>query len=163
MCAVLNQWVNSYKRLVPGYEAPCYIAWSMRNRSALIRVPVYYPGKEYATRLELRNPDPACNPYLSLAVMLHAGLDGIEQKMPLGAPMDKNLYHLTSTERRDLGITSIPDSLGEAIHIAEKSDLIRRALGEHVFSRFIELKKQDWENYRMRVSPYELETLLPIL
>jgi glutamine synthetase len=163
MSAVLNQWVNSYKRLVPGYEAPCYIAWSLRNRSALIRVPVYHPGKEYATRLELRNPDPACNPYLSFAVMLHAGLDGIEQKMPLGPAMDKNLYHLTSRERADLGIKSIPDSLGRAIDLAENSDLLRRALGDHVFSRFIELKNKEWDNYRVQVTPYELNTLLPIL
>lgn len=163
MSAVLNQWVNSYKRLVPGYEAPCYIAWSLRNRSALIRVPVYHPGKEYATRLELRNPDPACNPYLSFAVMLHAGLDGIEKKMPLEPAMDKNLYDLTARERMDLGIKSIPDSLGRAIDLAENSDLLRRALGDHVFHRFIELKSAEWDQYRMQVSPFEVQTMLPIL
>lgn len=163
MSPVFAQWVNSYKRLVPGYEAPVYIAWSKRNRSALIRVPVYHPGKENATRAELRCPDPACNPYLTFAVMLQAGLEGIEKQYSLPEPMDKNLYHLSSSERKELGIESLPDSLGEAVLVAEQSELIKRALGEHVFTRFIELKKKEWENYRIQLTKYELDNLLPIL
>ncbi|MFH1563751.1 MAG: glutamine synthetase family protein [Nitrospirota bacterium] len=157
------QWVNSYKRLVPGYEAPVYIAWSQRNRSALIRIPVYHPGKEQATRCELRCPDPACNPYLTFAVMLAAGLDGIEKGYELPEPMDKNLYHLTDEERKEAGIESLPHSLGEAISLAENSELVRTALGEHVFNRFIQLKKWEWEEYRIQVTQYELEKFLPIL
>jgi len=163
MSAIFAQWVNSYKRLVPGYEAPVYIAWSMRNRSALIRVPLYHPGKENATRCELRCPDPACNPYLTFAVMLHAGLDGIEKKYDISEPMEANLYHLTEKERKELGIESLPDSLGEAVDVMENSELVRRALGDHIFSRFIELKKREWEEYRIQVNQYELDKLLPIL
>ncbi|MBN2097582.1 MAG: glutamine synthetase [Candidatus Omnitrophica bacterium] len=163
MSPVFAQWVNSYKRLVPGYEAPVYIAWSKRNRSALIRVPGYHPGKEKAIRAELRCPDPACNPYLTFAVMLHAGLEGIEKGYKLPEPMEKNLYHLSSAERKELGIESLPDSLGEAVLIAEESSLIKKALGEHVFTRFIELKKKEWEDYRIQITKYELERLLPVL
>jgi len=163
MSAIFAQWINSYKRLVPGYEAPVYIAWSKRNRSALIRVPMYYPGEEKATRIELRCPDPACNPYLTFAVMLHAGLDGIEHNFKITEPMEQNLYHLSQKERKSLGIQSLPDSLGEAISLTEKSDFVRKALGEHVFSRFVEQKKKEWENYRIHLTKYELEKLLPIL
>jgi glutamine synthetase len=163
MSAVFAQWVNSYKRLVPGYEAPVYIAWSRRNRSALIRVPVYHPGREKATRAELRCPDPACNPYLTFAVMLQAGLEGIEKDYKLPQPMEKNLYHLSSEERKELGIKSLPDSLGEAVLIAEQSEIIKKALGNHVFTRFIELKKKEWEDYRIQLTKYELDNLLPIL
>lgn len=163
MSCVFAQWVNSYKRLVPGYEAPVYIAWSNRNRSALIRVPVYYPGKEQSTRAELRCPDPACNPYLAFAVMLHAGLDGIEKGYELPDPMEKNLYHLTNEERKTEGIESLPGSLGEAISITENSELIRKALGEHIFTRFIKLKKQEWEEYRIQVTQYEIDKYLSIL
>ena len=163
MSAIFAQWINSYKRLVPGYEAPVYIAWSNRNRSALIRVPVYHPGKENATRAELRCPDPACNPYLTFAVMLHAGLDGIEKGYDLPEPMEKNLYHLNEEERKGLGIEALPDSLGAAINITEQSELVKRALGEHVFSRFIELKKREWEDYRIQLTRYEMERFLPIL
>jgi len=160
---IFAQWVNSYKRLVPGYEAPVYIAWSERNRSALVRVPVYHPGKEQATRAELRCPDPACNPYLAFAVMLHAGLEGIEKGYDILEPMEKNLYHLSDKEREELGIKSLPSSLGEAIQITEKSDLVKKALGEHVFSRLIELKKKEWNEYRTQVTKYELDSLLSIL
>lgn len=163
MSAVFAQWVNSYKRLVPGYEAPVYIAWSNRNRSALIRVPAYHPGREDATRAELRCPDPACNPYLTFATMLNAGLEGIEKNYVLSDPMEKNLYHLSADERKKFGIESLPDSLGEAVLIAEKSELIRKALGEHVFNRFIGLKKKEWEDYRIQLTKYELDNLLPIL
>ena len=109
------QWVNSYKRLVPGFEAPVYVAWSQRNRSALVRIPLYKPGSEQATRAEIRCPDPACNPYLTFAALLHAGLEGIEQGYELPPPMETNLYHLTAEERRERGIVSLPETLGEAI------------------------------------------------
>ncbi|MFH1857200.1 MAG: glutamine synthetase family protein [Candidatus Omnitrophota bacterium] len=163
MSAIFAQWVNSYKRLVPGYEAPVYIAWSRRNRSALIRVPMYHPGNENATRAELRCPDPACNPYLTFAVMLNAGLDGIEKNYKLQDPMEQNLYHLSNEERAKLGIESLPDSLGEAVSISEKSDLVKKALGDHVFTRLMELKKKEWEDYRIQLTKYEMDNLLPIL
>jgi glutamine synthetase len=161
--AIFAQWINSYKRLVPGYEAPVYIAWSRRNRSALIRVPEYHPGKEKATRAEFRPPDPACNPYLTFAAMLQAGLEGIEKNYELSEPIEKNLYHLTAEERQKMGVESLPDSLGEAIAITEGSELVKRALGEHVFNRFVSLKKKEWENYRIQLTRYELDKLLPIL
>ncbi|MGA1841936.1 MAG: glutamine synthetase family protein [bacterium] len=163
MSSVFAQWINSYKRLVPGYEAPVYIAWSKRNRSALIRVPMYHPGMEKATRAELRCPDPACNPYLTFAAMLHTGLEGIEKKYPLPEPMEKNLYHLLPEERREAGVDSLPDSLGEAISITANSDLMKNILGEHVFSRFIALKRNEWEDYRIQLTQYELNKLLSIL
>jgi glutamine synthetase len=163
ICSVFAQWVNSYKRLVPGYEAPVYISWSRRNRSALIRVPVYHPGKEKATRAEFRSPDPACNPYLTFAVMLASGLEGIEKEYQLSEPIEKNLYHLSDEERKALGVDSLPDSLGNAIAITEKSEIVRRTLGEHIFTRFIELKKKEWEEYRVQVSEYEIKKYLPIL
>ncbi|MFH1189591.1 MAG: type I glutamate--ammonia ligase [Candidatus Omnitrophota bacterium] len=163
MCAIFAQTTNSYKRLVPGYEAPVYIAWSRRNRSALIRVPLYYPGKEKATRCEFRACDPACNPYLTFAAMLHAGLDGIEKKYKAPKPMDTNLYHLSDAERKESGIETLPDNLGQAVGIAEKSELIKKVLGSHIFSRFIELKKREWDEYRIQVTQYELEKYLPVL
>jgi glutamine synthetase len=163
MSLVLAQTVNSYKRLVPGYEAPVYIAWSRRNRSALIRVPHYHPGQEKATRAELRCPDPACNPYLAFAVMLQAGLDGIEKGYELEDPMEQNLFDLDYDERRRLGIQSLPGSLGEALLAAEDSEFLLKALGEHVFTRLIDLKRREWDEYRTQVSPWELEKYLPVL
>jgi glutamine synthetase len=161
--ALFAQWVNSYKRLVPGYEAPVYVAWSRRNRSALIRVPLYHPGKEQATRCEISSPDPACNPYLCFAALLAAGLDGIEKGYELPEPMEKNLYHLSPDERRRLGIEQLPETLGEAIEIAAESELILKTLGEHTFTRFVEIKRQEWEDYRSQLSQWELERYLPIL
>jgi glutamine synthetase len=163
ICAIFAQWVNSYKRLVPGYEAPVYIAWSRRNRSALIRVPEYHPGKEKATRAEFRPPDPACNPYLTFAAMLQAGLEGIEKDYELPEPIEKNLYGLSPEERQKMVIESLPDSLGEAVGVLERSELARSVLGEHVFSRFVALKKKAWEDYRIQLTKYELDNLLPIL
>jgi glutamine synthetase len=163
ICSIFAQWVNSYKRLVPGYEAPVYIAWSQRNRSALIRVPYYHPGKEKATRIEFRSPDPACNPYLTFAAMLHAGLEGIEKKYSLPDPIDRNLYELPEEERKSMGVDSLPDSLGHAIAIAENSELVKKILGPHIFPRYIELKKKEWEEYRVQVTEYELKKYLPIL
>jgi glutamine synthetase len=163
MSALFAQWVNSYKRLVPGYEAPVYIAWSRRNRSALVRVPVYHPGKEQATRCELRCPDPSCNPYLTFAALLHAGLEGIEKGYELPPPMETNLYDLTADERARLGIEQLPETLGEAIGEMAKSELMLKALGEHVFTRYVDLKRAEWEDYRVQVSPWELERYLSIL
>ncbi len=160
---VLNQWVNSYKRLVPGYESPVYICWAMRNRSALVRVPIYKPGKENATRVELRSPDPACNPYLAFSCMLNAGLKGIEEGYKLPKPTETDVYHLTHEERIGMEIESLPGSLIEAIEIAEQSEFLRDALGEHVFKELLLSKKTEWDNYRSRVFPYEIETYLPML
>ncbi|HYA33847.1 MAG TPA: glutamine synthetase family protein [Candidatus Bathyarchaeia archaeon] len=162
-CLVMSQWVNSYKRLVPGYEAPVYISWARRNRSALVRVPMYKPGNELATRAELRCPDPACNPYLTFAVMLASGLDGIEKEYDLPDPVEKDIYKMTQQQLDALGIGSLPENLGLAIKETENSELVRRALGNHVFDRFIQLKKKEWEDYRIQVSQYELERYLPVL
>lgn len=163
ICSIFAQTTNSYKRLVPGYEAPVYIAWSRRNRSALIRVPLYHPGQEKATRCEFRACDPACNPYLTFAAMLQAGLEGIEKKYKAPEPMDKNLYHLSDAEKKEQGVLTLPDSLGQAILITETSDLVKRTLGDHIFPRFIELKKKEWDDYRIQVPQYELDKYLSIL
>ncbi len=160
---VLNQWVNSYKRLVPGYEAPVYLSWAVRNRSDLIRVPHYKPGKEKATRVELRSPDPACNPYLAFAVMLACGLEGIEKQYPLGDPVESNVYEMSSEEREARGIRTLPENLHEAIRLAEQSELLRRTLGDHVFEKLIENKKIEWDRFKMQVTTWELEQYLPVL
>jgi glutamine synthetase len=161
--AFANQWVNSYKRLVPGYEAPVYMAWARRNRSALVRVPLYKPGKEKATRIELRSPDPACNPYLAFSVMLAAGLEGIEKKYELPEPVEKDIYELSVKEREELGIGSLPGNLIQAIEKVEQSAVVKKALGDHIFDNFIMNKKIEWNEYRKQVHPYELEKYLPIL
>jgi glutamine synthetase len=163
ICSVVAQWVNSYKRLVPGYEAPVYVSWARRNRSALVRVPMYKVGKEKATRAEFRCPDPACNPYLAFAVMLAAGLKGIEEGYRLPDPVEEDIFHMSEAERRDRGISSLPGSLGEAITETENSSLVREALGEHIFGKFIDNKKIEWDNYRVHVSEYELKKYLPVL
>src|SRR5438105_2347715 len=163
IAAVFAQWVNSYKRLVPGYEAPVYVAWSQRNRSALIRIPLYKPGSEQATRAEIRCPDPACNPYLTFAALLHAGLEGIEQGYELPEPMETNLYHLTPEQRRERGIVSLPETLGEAIDALAESELACKALGPHIFDRYIELKRKEWDEYRVQLTGWELERYLSVL
>ena len=160
---IANQWVNSYKRLVPGYEAPVYITWARRNRSDLVRVPEYKPGREKATRIEFRSPDPACNPYLAFSVLLAAGLDGIEKKMPLPEPVEENVYEMSEEERNRRGIKTLPSSLWEAIQLTEKSELVKNALGEHVFNAFIRNKYIEWDQYRTQVTEYELHKYLPIL
>src|SRR3954451_1591626 len=157
LSALFAQWVNSYKRLVPGYEAPVYIAWSRRNRSALVRVPMYHPGNEQATRCELRCPDPACNPYLTFAGLLQAGLEGIEKGYELPEPMERNLYDLTQDERTSLGIESLPETLGEAVEVMSESEVVEKALGSHIFPRYVDLKRQEWDDYRVQVTPWELE------
>ncbi|MCM8801275.1 MAG: glutamine synthetase family protein [Candidatus Omnitrophica bacterium] len=161
--SVTNQWVNSYKRLVPGYEAPVYICWAQMNRSALIRVPMYKPGKENSTRIEYRAPDPACNPYLAFSVMLAAGLEGIEKKYPLPEPANDNIYAMSEEERKRHGIKSLPEDLLEAIKITEKSELVRKALGEPLFDFFIRNKKLEWDEYKQQVTHYEISKYLPIL
>jgi glutamine synthetase len=161
--AVCNQWVNSYKRLVPGYEAPVYLSWARRNRSDLIRVPEYRPGKEKATRIEFRSPDPACNPYLAFSVMLAAGLEGIEKGYEVPAPVEENVYEMSVKEREERGISTLPASLLEAIQIAENSEVVRKALGDHVFEAFIQNKKIEWDEYRSQVTEFELDRYLPIL
>jgi glutamine synthetase len=161
--AVTNQWVNSYKRLVSGYEAPVYLSWASRNRADLVRVPEYKPGKESATRVEFRSPDPACNPYLAFSVMLAAGLEGIKTECKAPEPVEENVYEMTEEERERRGIGSLPASLGEAIQLTKNSKLVREALGEHVFNAFIENKKIECDDYRVQVTDYELKRYLPIL
>jgi len=161
--SITSQWVNSYKRLVPGYEAPVYICWAQMNRSALIRVPMYKPGKEKATRIEYRSPDPACNPYLAFAVMLAAGLEGIQKKYRLAEPANDNIYHMSEAERERAGIKSLPDDLLEATKMTEQSKLVRDCLGEKVFGYFIRNKKMEWDEYKAQVTQYEIDKYLPIL
>jgi glutamine synthetase len=161
--AVCNQWVNSYKRLVPGYEAPVYVSWARRNRSAMIRVPMYKPGKEKATRVEFRSPDPACNPYLAFAVMLAAGLKGVEKEYPFVDPVEEDIYEMDEQARCEAGITSLPGSLYEALQLVEKSDLVRETLGDHIFNKFVANKKVEWDRFRTHVSAFEIERYLPLL
>ncbi len=161
--SVTNQWVNSYKRLVPGYEAPVYLSWARRNRADLIRVPEYKPGKENTTRIEFRSPDPACNPYLAFSVMLAAGLEGIEKEYKIPDPVEENVYEMTEEKRQRRKIGTLPANLWEAIQLTEKSEVVRRALGDHTFHAFIKNKKIEWDNYRIQVTDYELKRYLPIL
>jgi glutamine synthetase len=157
--AITNSLVNSYKRLVPGYEAPVYIAWSGKNRSALVRVP---SARGVCSRIELRSPDPAGNPYLILAVVLKAGLDGIKNKLDPGPQRFDNIYEMTSEEREKEGILSLPGSLEEACELMEQSPLMKEALGEHAFKHFLKAKRLEWDNYRIQVSPWEVERYLSI-
>ncbi len=160
---ILNQWVNSYKRLVVGYEAPVYMSWGRRNRSSLIRVPMYRLGHEESTRTELRSPDPACNPYLAFSLMLSAGLMGIEKKYPLPEPIEENIFTMSKEKRAELKINALPDSLENAIKETEKSKLVRETLGDHIFEQLIANKKVEWDNYRIAVSKHEIDTYLPFL
>jgi glutamine synthetase len=163
LTSVICQWVNSYKRLVPGYEAPAYVSWARRNRSTLVRIPMYKPGKEEATRIEFRAPDPACNPYLAFSVMLAAGLRGIEKRYRLPEPIEADLFEMSSAEREQAGVRLLPDSLYAAILETEKSELVREALGENLFRKFIANKKAEWDAYRIRVTDYEIDKYLPML
>ncbi len=155
--AITNPTVNSYKRLVPGYEAPVYIAWSPSNRSPLIRIP---SARGKSTRVELRSPDPTCNPYLAFAMILAAGLDGIENALVPPAPTDKNIFEMTAAERVASGIDSLPGSLEAALAVMKDDVLVRETLGEHVFSKFIEAKENEWDEYRTRVTSWEIDTYL---
>ena len=161
--SVTNQWVNSYKRLVPNFEAPVYVTWATVNRSDLVRLPSYKRGREESRRIEYRAPDPACNPYLAFSVMLAAGLDGIDKEYELPDPAAADVFDLTESERSKRGIESLPSNLLEALRITEDSDLVRNALGDSVFNSFVENKKIDWERYRSQVTDYEVSQYLPTL
>ena len=161
--SVTNQWVNSYKRLVPGYEAPVYITWARRNRSTLVRVPMYKPGKEKATRVEYRSPDPACNPYLAFSVMLAAGLAGIKNRYELPPPTEKDVYLMSDEEKAEERIKTLPGSLIEAIALTKKSKLVKEALGDHIFNNFITSKLVEWDRYRVNVTEWELKEYLGVL
>ncbi len=158
-CAITNPLVNSYKRLVPGYEAPTNIAWSQKNPGPLVRVPASR-GRE--TRVEVRMPDPACNPYLALAVMLASGLDGLTQEIDPGPPVTKNIYKMSHRERRHLRIDELPGNLSEALDELEKDDLVRETLGEHIFDHFLAAKREEWDSYIRHVSPWEIERYLGV-
>jgi glutamine synthetase len=159
--AVCNQWVNSYKRLVPGYEAPVYICWARQNRSALLRIPSSLSGEDI--RVEFRSPDPACNPYLAFAMMLSAGLQGVADNTELAPPASDNIYEMSVAERRAMGIESLPEDLSEAVAAMERSELVRTTLGDHLFEHFIRNKRREWEAYKSYVSPFEIERSLPVL
>ncbi|MHB1931039.1 MAG: type I glutamate--ammonia ligase, partial [Acidimicrobiales bacterium] len=163
LTAVTNQWVNSYKRLIVGYEAPVYISWARNNRSALVRVPPTKAGKRDSTRIEYRAPDPACNPYLALAAVLTAGLAGVERGYDLPAELATNLYELTGDERRAMGVEALPGSLGDAVAELEQSKLMADALGEHVFEWFVRNKRAEWNDYKTEVTAFELRRYLPTL
>jgi glutamine synthetase len=156
-CAITNPLVNSYKRLVPGYEAPTAIAWSERNRSPLIRLPA---ARGAHTRVELRMPDPSCNPYLALAAILGSGLDGIDRKLDPGPPVNKNIYKMSHRERRHLRIDELPGNLSEALDELERSDLMRETLGDHIFDHFVAAKRAEWDSYIRHVSPWEIDRYL---
>ncbi|MGF3554512.1 MAG: type I glutamate--ammonia ligase [Thermoplasmatota archaeon] len=160
ICAIINPTVNSYKRLVPGYEAPTYIAWANRNRSALIRIP---SKRGKSTRCELRSPDVSCNPYLAFSVMLAAGLKGIEEKLYPPEPIEQNIYMLSESEKEKHGIDHLPDSLGHALSLMSKSELVKTTLGEHVFENFLHVKKKEWDEYRTQVTKWEIDKYLPII
>jgi len=157
MAAITNPTVNSYKRLVPGYEAPVYIAWSAKNRSPLIRIPA---KRGASTRIELRNPDPACNPYLAVAVMLKAGIDGIKNKITPPASVDLNIYDMTAAQREEIGIGSLPGSLIESLDELKKDEIVMAALGDHIAKRFIEAKELEYEKYRVQVHQWEIDNYL---
>ena len=160
---ITNQWVNSYKRLVPGYEAPCYISWGRRNRSSLVRVPMYQFGHENATRIELRSPDPACNPYLAFAVMLASGLEGIKKGYPLPEPIEENIFEMDSKQLKRRRIETLPDSLMESINVFKRSELMREVLCDHIFEAIIDNKAAEWDRYRIAVTDYEIKNYLQSL
>jgi len=163
LSAIASPTVNSYKRLTPGYEAPVYVCWGQINRSALIRIPRYSPGREQATRLELRCPDPSCNPYLAFATMLWAGLDGIERELEPPPPVEENVYHFDDAKLRELDIATLPSTLKEAIDELEKDEVLRQALGEHAYHAFVRAKKAEWDEYRIQVTDWELDRYLETL
>ena len=157
LAAVTNPLVNSYKRLVPGYEAPVYLAWSCSNRTALIRVPA---SRGAGTRIELRCPDPSANPYLTLAVLLQAGLDGIKNKLQVEDETEANIFAMTDKERKESGIDNLPNNLYEAVNFLKNSELAKKALGEHIFNNYVEAKEAEWDDYRTKVHDWEIEHYL---
>jgi glutamine synthetase len=162
MSAVLAPLVNSYKRLVPGYEAPCYVSWGQTNRSALVRIPRINPETPKVTRVELRCPDPSANPYLAFAVMLKAGLEGIKHRIAPPDPLEENLYHFDEAQRARYKMPSLPTSLGEALDEMAKDQVVQAALGPHVYERFLDAKRTEWNEYSLAVSQWELDRYLPI-
>src|SRR3989338_2403890 len=160
---VTNQWGNSYKRLVPGYEAPVYVSWAAKNRSDLVRIPAYKPGHEASMRIELRSPDAACNPYLVFSVLVAAGLDGIRRELEPPEPVTENVFAMTDEERTTRGIAQLPTDFHEAMALAGQSPLLRQALGPHVLDSFLKNKRLEWERYRAAVTDYDLKTYLPLL
>jgi glutamine synthetase len=163
MTAVTNQWINSYKRLVPGFEAPVHVSWGQSNRSALIRIPQHKPRKGASARLEYRAPDPACNPYLAFSLLLAAGLKGIEEGYELPLEAEDNIYEMTGAERAAAGITQLPTSLGEALHFMETSEFVAETLGEHLFEFFLANKRKEWRDYAAHVTEFEISRYLPLL
>ena len=161
--AITNQWVNSYKRLGAGDEAPSYVCWGHNNRSALVRIPMYKPSKGNSTRIEFRSIDSACNPYLAFSVMLAAGLKGIEEGYELPPEAEDNVWSLSDAQREAVGITHLPRSLGEAIAAMEQSELVAETLGEHVFEFFLRNKRAEWDEYQSQVTAFELDRYLPVL
>jgi glutamine synthetase len=157
---VTNQWVNSYKRLWGGGEAPPYITWGHNNRSAMIRIPMYKPNKGQSTRVEMRSLDAACNPYLAFALMLSAGLKGIEEGYDVPAETEDDVWNLTSAERQAMGIEPLPMSLGRALEVMQRSELVAETLGEHVFDFFLRNKRQEWHDYRSQVTQFEIDRYL---
>ena len=162
MCAVLSPLVNSYKRLVAGFEAPVYISWARTNRSALIRIPKISPGKPAATRIELRSPDPSCNPYLAFAIMLKTGLDGIKKDMSLPQPIEEDLFEFSDDMMARHGVGVLPGSLHEALDVLEKDDVVQDAMGPHVYERFLEAKTMEWKEFRQTVTSWEVERYLGV-
>lgn len=159
-CAITNPTVNSFKRLVPGYEAPCYVSWSEHNRSVMIRIP---DTRGKTTRTEIRSVDTSANPYLAIAVILFAGLDGIENNLPLIDSVNENLFELTPEERAKLGVKNLPDNLKEAIDILKESKLMKEALGEHIFNKFIDLKSEEWDSFRKTVTKWEINRYMKMV
>jgi len=162
MCPIMAPTVNSYKRLVPGYEAPVYICWAQINRSALIRIPRYSEGREQSTRAELRCPDPSCNPYLAFAVMLKTGLDGIKKKKEPPMPVEENVYHFDDDHLKKLNISTLPYSLWDALKELEKDEVVKEALGKMFYERYIQIKKAEWDSYRIQVTDWELKRYLEV-
>jgi glutamine synthetase len=160
--AIINPTVNSYKRLVVGYEAPVNVAWGQRNRSVLIRVPRYTPGREKAVRVEIRCPDPAANPYLAFAALLAAGLDGVEKKMMPPEPVEDDIFEMTEEEVHERGIGSVAANLMEALDSLKEDDVVRGAIGEFTFNKFYQAKKSEWDSYRIAVSQWELDRYMEI-
>jgi glutamine synthetase len=162
MCAILCPTVNSYKRLVSGFEAPVYVTWAAMNRSALLRVPKWFKAKSEAARIELRNPDPSCNPYLAFAVMLKAGLDGIKNNLEPPEPVEEDIYSLDDESLAKKKIDILPGSLGDALYALKKDGLMREALGEHMFERYVDVKTKEWDEFKQQVTEWELDTYLDI-
>lgn len=163
LAAIVSPTVNSYKRLVPGFEAPVYICWGQINRSALIRIPQIFPGRQNSIRAEFRSPDPSCNPYLAFAAMLAAGLDGIQRSLTPPDPVEEDVYHFDDTRLSQLGIATLPGSLAEALDVLEKDQVIKEALGEHTYRRLLQTKRKEWEDYRCQVTSWELDRYLEVI